>query len=853
MKHRKMFGWKKYSIILSGILAFLLFITGISIVTFSYMKLTRESTLQELKKQIYAGSDQLQFYFSSIRSDLLRLKRYLANNNMLIDDKLYQQMKFVEYARPEAIPGILILDADGNVLATTTRALNQINFQQSEYLKTIRAAHGIFFSRAITPSDSDKHSAFVSEVFQNALDMAFVMYSGIYSKGEFKGGVFFILNAQPFFSRYSRAITSLASGSGFMLQEDGRIMYHREIELRGKFLSELPENFPLAKVQSIMNDLKKEILWPPGLEQQIMVAFPLNLENRRWILGISTATSKSTQKTLTFIFTLSGLAAFLGFIIFGLIFALNRLDLAQKALIAEKEQLNVILQSKMRLDLTLHSIADGIITTNKQGEIILMNKIAEELTRWSQKDAAGKHIEEVFHLAAEKIEVRHENSVEKIVKTGTSFDFPKNMLLISRAGSKMFIAGNAAPIRDHTGSIIGVVTVFRDITQQRKSEEELLKAGKLESVGILAGGIAHDFNNILTVVIGNVSLAKLYKGSEEKLIKRLTATEEALVQAKALTNQLLTFSTGGAPIKKTMFISSLIKDSVKFALRGSNVKCLFSLSDNLWSVKIDQGQINQVFNNLIINADQAMIEGGTIWVRAENTTIGKLEKDLYPSLSKGNYVKISIKDQGVGIPQEHFSKIFDPYFTTKQTGTGLGLAISYSIVKNHKGHLIVESKLGRGTSFHIYLPASMEKVSPKRFTPGKEMGKSLLLGQGKILVMDDERMLRDVAGAMLTKLGYKVEFAKDGEEAVKAYAWAKEQNQPFSAVIMDLTIPGGMGGEETIKKIIEIDPNVRAIVSSGYSTDPIMADFRRYGFCGCINKPYSIQELGKTLHDVINN
>jgi CheY-like chemotaxis protein len=381
-------------------------------------------------------------------------------------------------------------------------------------------------------------------------------------------------------------------------------------------------------------------------------------------------------------------------------------------------------------------------------------------------------------------------------------------------------------------------------------EQELQKIQKLESIGILAGGIAHDFNNILTAILGNISLAKMEANPKDEIYERLVEAEKASLQAKNLTQQLLTFSKGGAPIKKTESITEVIKDSAEFALRGSNVKCEFFIPNDIWPVEVDKGQISQVISNLIINADQAMPEGGIIKVRVENVAPVGAVRPCQPvaelPIKDGKYVKIEIEDDGIGIPKEHLPKIFDPYFTTKQKGSGLGLATSYSIIKRHDGYIAVESELGVGTTFYIYLPASSKQILTK-----KDAEERLILSKGRILVMDDEEVVRDVAGIMLKRIGYDVEFADDGAEALELYKKAEESGQPFDAVIVDLTIQGGMGGEQMIKKLLEIDPNVKAIVSSGYSTDAIMSNFKQYGFSGVVTKPYRIAELSETLYKVL--
>lgn len=389
----------------------------------------------------------------------------------------------------------------------------------------------------------------------------------------------------------------------------------------------------------------------------------------------------------------------------------------------------------------------------------------------------------------------------------------------------------------------GTMAIIRDITARKRMEEELQKAQKLESIGILAGGIAHDFKNILVAIVGGLSLAKMHVRQEHKIFEILAKSEKAALRATDLTQQLLTFSRGGAPVKKTASIAELLRDTACFALRGSKVKCEFFIPDDLWAVEIDESQISQVVNNLVINANQAMPEGGVIKVYAENMVIGK--EECLP-LMEGKYIKLLVKDHGAGIPKKHIHKIFDPYFTTKSKGTGLGLSTTYSIIKRHEGYITVESKAGVGTTFFLYLPASLKGVCSQ-----KDLADIPCTGQGKILFMDDEQDVRDIAGEMLNYIGYKVEFAVDGVEAIELYKKAKELQQPFDAVIMDLTIPGGMGGEEAIKKLRELDPEIKAIVSSGYSNAPIIAQFQEHGFSGVIPKPYEVKDLSEVLHKVI--
>jgi PAS domain S-box-containing protein len=482
-----------------------------------------------------------------------------------------------------------------------------------------------------------------------------------------------------------------------------------------------------------------------------------------------------------------------------------------------------------------------VITTDAEGKITLLNKAAEGLTGWTQAEAAGRPLDAVFQLLDENTRNRFDNPSDRVLKTDAVFSRGTPAVLVSRQGRERVVMTSGAPIHDPAGGIVGVSLVCRDITENRKLEVELHKASRLESLGLLAGGIAHDFNNILTGIFGNVSLAKMI-ATEGVVQERLDKAEEACLRAKEMTSQLLTFAKGGAPIKRLRAVPQLLKASCDLAVLGSNVRCEFFFSPGLWPVEVDPGQITQVFNNLVLNAVQAMPEGGTITVRAENVPPGA--KPGLPSPGS-HYVKVSIQDQGPGIPPEHQSRIFDPFFTTKHKGRGLGLATAYSVVRKHEGLIEVESKLEQGTTFHVYLPTSAQALP----TDSQQQGK-WLTGQGRVLVMDDEPDILSFSHVVLKRLGYEAELARDGVEAIRRYREAAEAGKPFSAVIMDLTIPGGMGGKEAIKRLLEFDPQARAIVSSGYSNDPVMAEFQKHGFRGVVAKPYQIHELARVLREV---
>jgi len=498
---------------------------------------------------------------------------------------------------------------------------------------------------------------------------------------------------------------------------------------------------------------------------------------------------------------------------------------------------------KERLLVTLRSIGDAVITTDREGQIVLMNPVAEALTGWNEADALGRPLMEVFRIVNERTGKPCANPVEKVLSSGQVVGLGNHTMLIARDGQERIIADSGAPITDTEGETIGVVLVFRDITDQQRLEKELLKMEKLNSLGVLAGGIAHDFNNFLMGILGNLSLAKMDLQLGNPVSRSLNEMEKAAVRAKDLTQQLLTFSKGGEPVKRTIGITKLVREAAQFALHGSNVRCKLDINERLTPVDVDEGQIAQVIHNLIINADQAMPNGGKMWIRGANVSLAKGNPF---ALSPGNYVQVTVQDQGMGIHPNYIKKVFDPYFTTKQKGSGLGLAVAYNIVAKHDGQLTVDSELGEGTTFTILLHAST--ISQKVYSEKREV---IVTGQGRILVMDDEDYIRELALAMLTKLGYEVVVAEDGQTAVDLYRKAFDQGCPFDAVILDLTVPGGMGGKETIKRLIEIDKNVRAIVSSGYSNDPVIANYTHYGFHGAVQKPYLVQEMSQMLRLII--
>jgi PAS domain S-box-containing protein len=510
-----------------------------------------------------------------------------------------------------------------------------------------------------------------------------------------------------------------------------------------------------------------------------------------------------------------------------------------------------IAAEKESLAVTLRAIGDGVITTDVDGKVIMMNSEAEKLTGWGSKEGIGQPLKSVFDVTVDlAAQAKTQKSGYRSEAQSILLNLPENVTLTSRDGNERVIEQVASAIRDSKNEIAGVVLVFRDITARQRADAERRKAETLEQLGLLAGGIAHDFNNLLTAIIGNISLASLLLPPDAEMAERLEDAKNASLRARDLAQQLLTFARGGAPIKKTASIGKLIQDTVSFSLRGSHNRSEFEFGDDLAPAEIDAGQVSQVIANLVVNADQAMPNGGTLHVSCENFCYDTNDS-VVPDLAPGDYVRIRIRDEGVGIPEKYMKRIFDPYFTTKPKGNGLGLATAYSIIKNHNGLMTVESEVHVGTTFTIYLPAAEHQEelaveAPRKLTPA-------MSGTGRVLVVDDEDAIRDLVEFTLTRLGYEVSQAATALQGVEMYHEKLRAGKRFDVVILDLTLPGGMGGKDALKKLIEIDPTVNAIVSSGYATDATMSRYQDFGFRGVIAKPYEAAELGKIVHDVIES
>jgi len=510
--------------------------------------------------------------------------------------------------------------------------------------------------------------------------------------------------------------------------------------------------------------------------------------------------------------------------------------------ITERKQMEkLLIDNEARYRSLFEHNPTAVYSIDLQGRFTSVNAAAMRLTGYSEEEALRISIADV--AAPDYLDIMRSHFVDSLRGESQSYEAAIN----AKDGKRIDVHLTSTPIVID-GNIVGIYGIAEDISDRKRLEEEQRRVAKLESVGLLAGGIAHDFNNILGAILGNIILARTEAVPGSELHNSLEQAERASQRARRLTQQLLTFSKGGAPVTKLAPLTELLRDTAGFALHGSSVKCQFSIPSDLWHAEIDTGQVSQVIHNLVINAQQAMPDGGSMDLRAENIALSEtqsLGREL--PLKKGNYIRISVTDHGTGIPAENLKKIFDPFFTTKQRGSGLGLATSFSIARQHGGHLSAESKVGSGSTFYLYLPASMETATIEQ--DNKEVMKPA--GKARILVMDDEQGIREIAGRMLSHLGYQdIDLAADGAEAIKLYKAAMKSGNPYTVVILDLTIAGGMGGKDTIRKLLKIDTNVKAIVSSGYADDSAMAEYRGYGFSGMVAKPYTLEELGKALHNV---
>ena len=519
-----------------------------------------------------------------------------------------------------------------------------------------------------------------------------------------------------------------------------------------------------------------------------------------------------------------------------------------------------------RLAVTLGAIADGVISTDLEGHVVQANDAALHLLGLRLDGLLRRPVEESIAL----LDAGSRDAVGSLVacalKKGIACALPLSghtLLHVLDNGTEFAVGGTATPIRDADEQMVGAVLIFRNITERRRMEQELLKLGKQESLGQLAGRIAHDFNNLLTVILGNLSLTRILLAPGDAALRRLGDTEKACLRAKALTRQLLAFARGGTPVKKPLALEPLVRESTRLILQDSAVPYRLNWPDALPQVNADAEQLHQLLYELLTNALHATPTGGSLHLRGE---LVHLQEGGALPLPGGEYVRLSLRDEGLGIPEPQLTRVFEPFFTTKENSRGLGLATCFLIARNHDGYMTVDSASNYGTTFFLYLPAlstGLPVAEPAPLdtpmtvrpvpVPAPQPSPTAPTAARRILIMDDEAPICELAAELLTNKGFYVETSADGAEALRKYEAARAAGQPFDAVILDLTVRTGMGGRETVNRLRHLDPNVRAIVSSGYSQDPMMSRYRDYGFRGVVGKPYSVSELVHGIEQAIND
>lgn len=502
-----------------------------------------------------------------------------------------------------------------------------------------------------------------------------------------------------------------------------------------------------------------------------------------------------------------------------------------------------ITREKDQLTVTLQAINEGVISLNKEWTVVLANDMAEKILGIRRNTLVGQNICDIIFSEEEKkhmVSYHHMNTGQRLYPYQGSVC--KQMYI---DGSRRFVEIYQMPVYTGMNRLTAIVLILKDITERLNMENELLRRQKLESLSILTGGIAHDFNNILTAAMSNVAMAHIQMEKNGLSSEYLANAEQALQQARALVRQLSTFAKGGSPVKETTSLKELLEKIIQFTLSGARVSRNIIIAEDLDLVDIDTTQFGQVIHNLLLNAIQAMPEGGTLNLEGRNRQI--TEKDTL-TLSPGRYVQVSITDTGVGIPEEYQKKIFDPFFTTKKEGSGIGLATAYSIIKRHNGYITVESEEKRGTTFTVFIPSSSSALTAKdqpQVRPFPERH------TGRILIMDDDEMILKSTGSLLRTMGFEVDTVSDGEEALEISRRMRDMGKRYDCILMDLVIPGGMGGLDTITPMREIDPEVCIVVSSGYSQEEVLSNYRDYGFDGVIPKPYKIDELSSELNKIL--
>lgn len=747
--------------------------------------------------------------------DQQAVPRYAARLNAELDAHL---VNFEELA------GLRIFDANGDLLYSWASASTpRSNISDRRHFQQLRdnPQSGLVFSEVITSRATGRKSIVAARAVQD-------------EQGAFRGVVLAVIEL-GYFEKLFQTLDTGRQGLITIRRSDDFSQIVRWPPMESEDNKSLPAEHPS---RGLIRAGKKEASFQTvAATDNIVRIFSIRrLERYPFYIQVALAREDvlAGWRKSSLVIAASGLL--LMGLVAGLLLWLWRMELREARSSAE------LRESRNQLKLQFDHMPVGCIVWGRDFVVQSWNPAAERIFGYRAVEATGRS---AYDLMVPKDAEADVKAVWQKIVGGDKAVYSLNNNS-TKSGAQITCEWINAPFSDSEGNVCGAVSMVQDVTQRLEHEKEQLKMEKLESLGVLAGGIAHDFNNILTGIVGNISFAQMFLDAGHRACKPLAEAEKASQRAGELARQLLTFARGGEPVKDLVSVGQIVREAVSLMLRGSNVRAQLEIPDGLHTIEADEGQINQVFNNIILNASQAMPDGGTLAISASNE---HLESGNQPALPAGNYVRITFSDSGRGIAAELLNKIFDPYFSTKATGTGLGLASAHSIVSRHGGNISVRSIVGQGTIFTVLLPSTGSASGDQK--PEAAPSALDVRQGGSILVLDDETMILELAAEMLTHLGYQATTCADGAQAVRLYQEAFQSGQPFAAVLMDLTIPGGVGGKEAARQILALDPRACLIVSSGYSNDRIMSDYRNYGFSGAIAKPYNVGEFRQMLDSLL--